>query len=115
LQSSLKYGSACGASRLPAAFSSFQESAIDAFVAATEAAEYSGMTCTAVGGSCGSCGATSDCRIGCPDNVAFRCVNPALGVGSPCKSDFDCQGVIPGSVCVTETTCDASGCVMPCP
>jgi len=98
-----------------------QESAIDAFVAATAATENSTTACTTpFTDVCGStCGGSGFCDRGCPDtSAAFRCVNSAVFAFSSCLSDFDCQAILPGSVCVSfdGSTCDGLNvCAAPCP
>jgi hypothetical protein len=45
-------------------------------------------------------------------------VNGTVFVFSPCLSDFDCQAVLSGSVCVSfdGMNCDVTNvCAMPCP
>jgi hypothetical protein len=45
-------------------------------------------------------------------------VNSTVFAFSSCLSDFDCQAVLPGSVCVSidGATCSSSNvCAMPCP
>jgi hypothetical protein len=97
----------------------FQESAIDAFVAAT-AAENTTTFCTSPFSACGStCETNGTCARDCPDlSGVLRCVNNVVLTVSSCLSDFDCQAVLPGSVCVSGdgTTCSTiTVCAMPCP
>ena len=100
---------------------SAQESAIDAFVAASAATENSTTACTtSFSDACGStCGGAGFCDRGCPDNTAaFRCVNSGVFAFSSCLSDVDCQAVLPGSVCVSSDGSTCTGllvCAMPCP